>query len=198
MDPTLINQNISWREGRRFRAHELHQHGWKQKDIAAALGVTPGAVSQWLKRARDEGGIVALRHRPIPGPKARLTPEQRATLPELLAQGAEAFGFLGQVWTHPRVAALIEQQFGVRYHPTHAGRLLQQVGWTPQKPVVRAGQRNEEAIHTWRTERWPALKKRRKPKDAPSFLWTKQAFTCCRPWCAPTPPEAGPRCCESR
>jgi transcriptional regulator with XRE-family HTH domain len=35
--------------------------GWKQKDIAEALGVTKGAVSQWLKRAR-EGGIDALRH----------------------------------------------------------------------------------------------------------------------------------------
>jgi transposase len=165
MDQTLINQVISWREGRRLRAYELHQHGWKQKDIAAALGVTPGAVSQWLKRAREEGGIVALRRRPIPGPQARLTPEHLSRLPALLAQGAEAFGFRGQVWTHPRVAALIEQQFGVRYHPTHAGRLLQQVGWTPQKPVVRATQRNEEAIQTWRTERWPALKQTRRPKD---------------------------------
>src|SRR5262245_7616314 len=153
MDQTLINHVISWREGRRLRAWELHQQGWKQKDIAAALGVTPGAVSQWLKRAREEGGIVALRRRPIPGPKPRLTPEQRAKLPELLAHGAEAFGFRGQVWTHPRVAALIEQQFGVRYHPTHAGRLLQELGWTRQKPVVRATQRNEPTIQTWRTER---------------------------------------------
>jgi transposase len=168
MDPTLINQAISWREGRRFRAWELHQQGWKQKDIAAALGVTPGAVSQWLKRAREQGGIVALRRRPIPGPKARLTEEQRAKLPELLARGAEAFGFRGQVWTHPRVAAFIQQQFGVRYHPTQAGRLLRALGWTRQKPVVRATQRNERAITEWRTERWPKLKKRRRTKDATS------------------------------
>lgn len=168
MDQTLINQVISWREGRRFRAFELHQQRWKQKDIAVALGVTPGAVSQWLKRAREEGGIVALRRRPIPGPKRRLTPEQRAKLPELLAQGAEAFGFRGQVWTHPRVAALIEQQFGVRYHATHAGRLLQELGWTRQKPMVRATQRKEEAIQRWRTQGWPALKQRPRPKDEPS------------------------------
>ncbi len=55
-----------WREGRRLRAWELHQQGWKQKDIAAALGVTQGAVSQWLKRGNTRG-VDALRRRPAPG-----------------------------------------------------------------------------------------------------------------------------------
>jgi len=49
-----------WREGRRVRAWELAQQGWKQKDIAAALGVSGSAVSQWLSRA-VEGGVEALR-----------------------------------------------------------------------------------------------------------------------------------------
>ncbi|HEY1352704.1 MAG TPA: helix-turn-helix domain-containing protein, partial [Ktedonobacteraceae bacterium] len=42
----------NWREGRRMRGWELHEAGWKQKDIAAALGVSEGAVSQWLKKAK--------------------------------------------------------------------------------------------------------------------------------------------------
>jgi predicted transcriptional regulator len=46
---------LDWREGRRRRAWELKEAGWKQQDIAAALGVTPGAVSQWLSRARQRG-----------------------------------------------------------------------------------------------------------------------------------------------
>ena len=46
---------LAWREGRRRRAWELQQQGWKQQDIAAALGVTPGTVGQWLKRAREQG-----------------------------------------------------------------------------------------------------------------------------------------------
>lgn len=159
MNPVFSNQVISWREGRRFRAFELHQQGWKQKDIAAALGVTPGAVSQWLKRAREEGGIVALRRRPVPGPPARLTTEQVAELPELLAQGAEAHGFRGDVWTRRRVAALIKQHFGVAYSARHVGRLLQQVEWSRQKPERRATQRNESAIQDWQATGWPALKK---------------------------------------
>ncbi len=95
-------QPKAWREGRRLRAWELHHQGWKQKDIAAALGVTQGAVSQWLARGRA-GGRAGLRRRTAPGAPRRVSDAQRARLPELLARGAEAFGFTqrvpGDVWT---------------------------------------------------------------------------------------------------
>jgi len=158
MATTTLSPPRDWREARRLRAWELKQQGWQQRTIAAALGVTPGAVSQWLKRAA-EGGVAALRTRLRPGPTPKLTPEQRARIPELLAPGAEASGFVGEVWTAPRVAAVIEREFGVRYHPAHVSRLLRAVGWSVQKPIRRATQRDEAAIAAWYAERWPALKK---------------------------------------
>src|SRR5260221_3615959 len=96
-----------WREARRQRAWALKQLGWKQKDIATALGVSAGAVSQWLKRARDGGGPAALRHRPPPGLRPRLSAEQRAQVPTVLAQGAPAFGFRWEGWTSQRVVEVI-------------------------------------------------------------------------------------------
>ena len=45
----------TWREGRRLRALALSQQGWSVGRIAEALGVTHGAVSQWLARARVVG-----------------------------------------------------------------------------------------------------------------------------------------------
>ena len=77
MGKTLSSQATDWREGRRLRAFELKQEGWKQKDIADALGVSKGAVSQWMKRAQQEG-VEGLRHKPPPGLKPRLGDEQRA------------------------------------------------------------------------------------------------------------------------
>ena len=74
----------NWREARRMRAWELHEQGWKQKDIAIALGVTEGAVSQWFKKAKAQG-VQALQHQSPPGRQAQLSPEQMAQLPELLA-----------------------------------------------------------------------------------------------------------------
>jgi transposase len=159
MSTTDRNRSISWREGRRRRAWELHQMGWTQQQIARALGVTQGAVSQWLKRATLHG-VQALRDHPAPGPTPLLGMDERTQLVGLLAQGAEAFGFRGAVWTCRRVARLIREQFGVSYHPAHVSRLLAQLDWSPQKPIVRARQRDEEAIAEWYGERWPALKKR--------------------------------------
>ena len=116
MEKTLSSQATNWREGRRLRALELKERGWKQTQIADALGVTEGAVSQWMKRAREEG-VEGLRHKPPPGATPRLSDQERAKLPELLAQGAEAYGFRGDVWTCERVAEVIRREFGVSYHP---------------------------------------------------------------------------------
>src|SRR5579859_127798 len=160
--------HLDWLEGRRRRAWELKQQGWKQQDIAAALGVTPGAVSQWLKRAREQGGPEALRRHPAPGRQPRLTAEQLTQLPALLAPGPEAYGFRGQVWTCRRVGEVIRRTFGVAYHPAHVSRLLHAVRHSVQRPLERATQRNEAAIRAWWQERWPALEKKRPTRGAPS------------------------------
>jgi transposase len=160
MDNTLASQASDWREGRRLRAFELKERGWKQKQIAEALGVTEGAVSQWMKRATEEG-VEGLRHKPPPGASSRLSKEQRAKIPQLLEQGAQAHGFRGDVWTCERVALVIRKEFGVSYHPAHVSRLLKALRQSLQKPQRRANQRDEEAIEHWKEERWPQLKKGR-------------------------------------
>src|ERR1051326_124599 len=114
---------LGWLEGRRRRAWDLKQQRWKQQDIAAALGVTKGAVSQWLRRAR-EGGVEALRRHPPPGPTPKLTAEQLAHLPGLLAPVAEAYGYRGQVWATKRVAEVIWRSFGLSYPPARVSRHL--------------------------------------------------------------------------
>lgn len=169
----------NWREGRRLRAWELHQQGWKQTAIAAALGVTQGAVSQWLKRGR-EGGSDALRRRTAPGAAPRLTTDQRAHLVEALARGAISFGFVGDVWTTKRIAAVIKELFGVTYHPAHVSRLVRALDHSPQLPETRATQRDEAAITAWYEQRWPDLKKRQYRKAGRSCGWMKPAFTCCQ------------------
>src|SRR5262249_38326476 len=146
----------------------LKEAGWKQQDSAAALGVTGGAVSQWLARARAQGVEEGLRRHPAPGPTPKLTPEQLAQVPALLDRGAEAYGFRGQVWTCKRVGEVIRRTFGVTYDPAHVGRLLHMLGYSVQRPVERATQRDEAAIRGWWERRWPALKKRRPTRTGAS------------------------------
>ena len=163
MNPTPSN----WKEARRLQAWHLKQQGWSQRQIAEALGVSEGAVSQWMKRAREEGPD-ALRHRPPPGAPRRLSADQLAQLPDLLQRGPQAYGFRGELWTRGRIAAVIQLEFGIAYHPRHVGRLCQAIRWSPQKPARRARQRDEAAIAQWHDETWPAIKRGRQPKSKPS------------------------------
>src|SRR5829696_8232719 len=146
-------------EWRRFRALHLKRQGWSRQDIAEALGVSPVSVSRWFARVRD-GGPEALRAHPSPGRPPKLSAAQKRLIPEFLWHGAEAYGFRGEVWTCDRAAEVIREEFGVSYSKSQVSRLLKHLGWTPQVPITRAIQRDEEAIERWRVESWPALKEK--------------------------------------
>ena len=154
--PTIPPECFEWR---RFRALYLKHRGWSQRDIAEALDVSEEALSRWLARARA-GGPEALRARAAPGQPPKLSAAEVRSIPELLWHGPEAYGFRGQVWTCARVGRVIEEEFGVRYHRGHISRLLQELHWTPQQPIKRAIQRDDEAIQQWRDETWPELRRR--------------------------------------
>ncbi len=113
-------------------------------------------MSRWTAVARVDGPC-GLLSAPIPGRPPELSPQQRQLIPELLWHGAEAYGFRGSVWTCGRVAKVIEEEFGVGYDKGHVSRLLKQLNWTPQMPIRRATQRDEQAIELWRTVTWPRL-----------------------------------------
>src|SRR3954451_24192772 len=142
MDTEPFNPYDSW-EWRRMQAWRLSQLGWKQRDIAVALSASEAAVSRWLATARIRGPEV-LASRPIPGRPARLTAQQRRLLPDFLWHGAEAYGFRGDVWTCARVARVLQEEFGVGYSKAQVSRILKGLGWTPQVPITRAIQRDEE------------------------------------------------------
>jgi transposase len=161
-------EKTKWKVERRKRAWALYQAGWEQNDIAEAMGVSTAAVSQWIKRGRA-GGSQALETKHTGGRPAGLSEADLKRLVRLLAKGAESFGFRGAVWNNPRVAQLIQREFGIRYHPAHVSRLLKHLGWTPQKPIVRAKQRDPKEVERWWRERWPKLKKRSTRKAGRSY-----------------------------
>jgi transposase len=73
----------------------------------------------------------------------------------------EALGYDTSLWTAWRVADLIERECRVQYHPGHVWWLLRKLGWSCQRPMGRAFERDETAIRQWKRQRWPTLKKRR-------------------------------------
>lgn len=146
-------------EARRRRAVALLAQGLGVRTVARQIGCSPSSVSRWQTDVAA-GGPDALRAKPPPGRPPRLTARQRARLLTLLLNGATAHGFGTDLWTLPRVAAVIARTFGVTYHPAHVWKILRGEGWSCQKPERRARERDEAAIQRWRAERWPHIKKR--------------------------------------
>jgi transposase len=122
-------------------------------------------VARWVQQYRAQGKS-ALQKAGRAGRKPRLSEKQRQQLRKLLLAGPERLGYETPLWTCPRVANLIEQQFGVRYHEGHVWKLLVRLGWSPQRPVGRARERDPAQIQHWKKKGWPALKKKRSGKGA--------------------------------
>jgi len=145
-------------ERRRRHAVALLDEGYTQAEVARRMKASESSVHRWRKMARRKNGLAA---KPPTGRKRRMTKAQHRRLERMLAQGAQAHGWANDLWTTPRVTELIRREFGIEYHVDHVYRLLvQQLGWSSQKPERRARERDEATIERWRCQQFPHIKKR--------------------------------------
>lgn len=159
-------------EKRRRKAGKLFDQKCSAPEVARRLKVARQVAYRW-QDAWKRGGHAALASKGPAGPKPKLTAEQTQRITDELLAGPAAHGYKTNLWTLPRVAALIEQLTGVRYHPGHVWRLLGANGFSCQRPERRAVERDEQAIRRWKRVQWPALKKRPKNKGEPSSSSTR-------------------------
>ena len=153
-------------EQRRRRAIAQVKAGLTLSAVARQFSASVSSVHRWWQTYEREGAR-GLRSKPTPGRPARLSPGQKEKLVTLLGHGPVRAGYRTDLWTLPRVAALIRQQFGVRYHPAHVWKVLTGLGWSCQKPERRAVERDDPAIARWKRSAWPRIKKRRPPGRPP-------------------------------
>ncbi len=136
-------------------------------------GGSASAVGQPLGRTTKARRLRALKQAGHAGRKARLRPEDLRRIESGLKRGPQALGYETSLWTSWRVAHLIEQECGVQYHPSQAWRILRQLGWSCQRPVGRALERDEDKIRQWKQQRWPEIKKKPKKSGELSSSSTK-------------------------
>ena|SRR5438445_901044 len=165
-NPKGVERDFEQLERRRLRAAKLFDRGLTQGEVSRRLCVHRQSVSRWHQAWRKQGSK-ALRRAARAGRKPRLRPWQLERVACGLKEGPEALGYGTGLWTTWRVADLIEQQTGHKFHPGHVWRILRSLGWSCQRPVGRATQRDEPAIRRWKRVRWPELKKKPSASSAP-------------------------------
>jgi transposase len=145
-------------EARWLQAAELFAQGCTQAEVAHELGVSRQSAHVWHARFQ-QGGVEALRSRGPTGLDPKLSAAQLAQVEQALLAGTMANGFDTDLWTLERVAVVITQLTGVRYHPSHVWVILRRrLGWTMQRPERRASERDEQAITRWVQQQWPRIK----------------------------------------
>ncbi len=161
-------------EERRCSAARLLRQGiLSQAEIARRYGVSRASVSRW-KKALETQGLRGLRRRLPPGRPARLSDSQWKRLFRLLGRGAVAAGFEMERWTLSRIAALIKREFGVKYHFRSLGRALRARGWSPQRPIARARERDDALVEAWLKRDWPRIKRGLEEPGVPLPSWTRR------------------------
>lgn len=149
----------AYRVARRLHAVVLNASGQTSGEVARMLQAPRSKVSEWLAQY-EEWGVPGLLEGHRSGRPARLTDGQRRHLADILESGPVTDGFDCGVWTSPRIARVIQEEWGIGYHPGHVRRLLHQMGFSVQRPrrvLMRADPVQQDR---WQRYDYPRLKKK--------------------------------------
>lgn len=148
------------------RIHE----GERPSVIIRSYGLCRTTIYKWM-RMEKRGGEEALKARKHPGRTPKLTPRQKQRIRRFICgRDPRQYGFDFGLWTRRVIGELAYQKFGVRLGVTAVGRLLSELNITPQKPLRRAYERDPIAIERWKSEEYPAIKKRARKRGADIFF----------------------------
>src|SRR5689334_13655610 len=154
----------------RRRALFLIEHeGMTQAEAARAVGVHRQTVNIWHKRyrARGEDGLLdGRRVSPRRGKGALSAGEAGQVRAWIVGQTPDRLGLPFALWTGRAVRELVERRFGKRLGLSTVPLYLRRWGMTPQKPLVRARQRQPAAIAAWLERDYPAIARRARAAKA--------------------------------
>jgi transposase len=142
-----------------------------QAEAARTFGVSRQSVNNWMKNCLS-GGLRRLRSRRRGRPPVqRLAPHQAATAVRLITDRCpDQLKLPFALWTREAVGELLARRFSVQVSVWTVGRYLRRWGFTPQKPVRRAYERDPEAVRRWLREKYPAIRARAK-RDGAEIHW---------------------------
>jgi transposase len=145
----------------------IWEGGMSQVEAVRTFHVSRSAIHNWL-RGVESGGAAALKARPR-GPKAssRLAGHQAATVVRIIEDRCpDQLHLPFALWTREAVGDLIAQRCGIKLSVWTVGRYLRKWGFTPQKPLRRAYERDPAAVGRWLRESYPALRAQAKREKA--------------------------------
>jgi transposase len=149
----------AYRVAKRLRAVVMNSEGHTSGELAQILQAPRSKVSEWLQHYQTDG-IDGLLEGVRSGRPSELTEKQQQQLGDILDSGPVAYGLDSGIWTSPMIAWVIEEEFGVQYHPGHVRKLLHGWGFSVQRPRRVLARADAAVQDRWHRRIYPALKKK--------------------------------------
>lgn len=150
----------------RKRAVAQVQSGKSPEEVIKAMGFCRASIYNWLAIYRA-GGWDALDARKRGGRPRKLNGRMIAWVYKAVTQGdPRQYKFPFALWTRGAIAILIYRRYGIRLSVNSVGRLLAQLGITPQKPLWQAYQQDPELVRRWIHEEYPKIKQEARREGA--------------------------------
>jgi transposase len=147
-------------EHRRRLAVQRVVEGYSAEEVADFLGVDIRSVRRWVAVFRRHGWA-GLEAQPISGRPRKLTRTQEKIVLRWLDDKPTDHGFATELWTAPRLAQLIQEEWSIELHPWSVCRWLRRHGLSLQKPQRVPRERDPAVIAAWLATEWPRIKKKR-------------------------------------
>ncbi len=142
----------------RLKAGKMFNKGYSQADVARKFNVSTAATNQWYQ-TWEKNGLDGLKSKGHTGFDSKLTKEKRQAFKKAILKGPHFFGYETDLWTLSRLATVMRKVNKLKFSEVWIWKIVRDLGFTPQKPQVKAKQRDEKKIKEWKENVLPDLKK---------------------------------------
>ena len=157
-------------EALRQRVMAARKKGLSISEASRLFHVTRQSIYNWESRVDAEGEEGLLSKPRGKPPEPRLKGHQAAAIIRLLVdKHPDQMKFPFALWTREAVQDVIQRKFGIELSISTVGRYLRRWGFSPQKPIFKAYEKQPKAVQQWLKREFPALKARALREKAEIF-----------------------------
>ncbi len=154
------------REEYRRQVKRLHKRGKTYPQIAELLSLSLTTVKRY-GRSKATKEKKRGRKKDV---QQSLNAERQALLQKLITDKTpDQYTLPFALWTRKAVKELVRTQFGLSLSIVTIGVYLRSWGFSPQKALRRAYERNPKAVENWLVDEYPLIKKQAKNEKAEIF-----------------------------